>query len=177
MIFLTSPGTVYLFGKVLIESAKQHVSCCVTVRNIPRRIYLLPRASRVNPRTGEDLGEVITMKDVYDEFNENITKRLNIKEFKSRPMKKKYAFEKAGVPFEAEYLEVVYSSDHPVVPGDLSGATFSAVLGHTSTALETFLLDARIKGPCWLDFTVPSPPNPPISWCKVEVRDLLIVTC
>jgi hypothetical protein len=37
------PGVVYLFGKVWVESAKTHVSCCVTVKNIPRRIYLLPR--------------------------------------------------------------------------------------------------------------------------------------
>jgi DNA polymerase alpha subunit A len=37
------PGVVYLFGKVWIESAKTHVSCCVAVKNIQRRIYLLPR--------------------------------------------------------------------------------------------------------------------------------------
>lgn len=37
------PGVVYLFGKVWIESAKTHVSCCAAVRNIERRIYLLPR--------------------------------------------------------------------------------------------------------------------------------------
>jgi hypothetical protein len=37
------PGVVYVFGKVWIEAAKTHVSCCVTIKNIPRRIYLLPR--------------------------------------------------------------------------------------------------------------------------------------
>lgn len=37
------PGVVYLFGKVWIESAKSHVSCCVSVRNIERTMYLLPR--------------------------------------------------------------------------------------------------------------------------------------
>lgn len=37
------PGVVYLFGKVWIESAKSHVSCCVSVRNIERTVYLLPR--------------------------------------------------------------------------------------------------------------------------------------
>lgn len=36
-------GVVYLFGKVWIESAKAHVSCCVAVRNIERTMYLLPR--------------------------------------------------------------------------------------------------------------------------------------
>lgn len=38
-----SAGVVYLFGKVYIDSAKAHVSCCVSVRNIERRIFLLPR--------------------------------------------------------------------------------------------------------------------------------------
>lgn len=37
------PGVVYLFGKVWVESAKAYVSCCVTVKDIERRIYLLPR--------------------------------------------------------------------------------------------------------------------------------------
>ena len=37
------PGVVYLFGKVWIESAKAHVSCCVAVKNIERKVFLLPR--------------------------------------------------------------------------------------------------------------------------------------
>lgn len=36
-------GVVYLFGKVWIESANSHVSCCVIVKNIERTMYLLPR--------------------------------------------------------------------------------------------------------------------------------------
>ncbi|KAF3835991.1 hypothetical protein F7725_028549, partial [Dissostichus mawsoni] len=39
----SKPGVVYLFGKVWIESAMSHVSCCVSVKNIERTIYLLPR--------------------------------------------------------------------------------------------------------------------------------------
>ncbi|CAJ0952654.1 unnamed protein product [Ranitomeya imitator] len=37
------PGVVYLFGKVWIESAETFVSCCVSVKNIERTVYLLPR--------------------------------------------------------------------------------------------------------------------------------------
>lgn len=36
-------GTVYLFGKTYIESAKTYVSCCVSVKNIEKHIYVLPR--------------------------------------------------------------------------------------------------------------------------------------
>ena len=64
---------------------------------------------RINPKTKEVLSETVSMKDVYDEFNGIVTKKFGIKEFKSRPVKKKYAFEKPGVPCEAEYLEVLYS--------------------------------------------------------------------
>lgn len=37
------PGVVNLFGKFYLESSKKYVSCCVVVKNIPRRIYILPR--------------------------------------------------------------------------------------------------------------------------------------
>jgi len=36
-------GVVYLFGKVYVEDAKAYVSCCVVVKDIPRRVYFLPR--------------------------------------------------------------------------------------------------------------------------------------
>lgn len=44
-MFCNFSGTVYLFGKVWIEKAKVYVSCCVTVKNIERRIYVLPRST------------------------------------------------------------------------------------------------------------------------------------
>lgn len=37
------PGIVYLFGKAYVPSTKTYCSCCLTIKNIPRRIYLLPR--------------------------------------------------------------------------------------------------------------------------------------
>jgi hypothetical protein len=36
-------GIVHLFGKVWVEEAKIHVSCCVTVKNIEKRLFILPR--------------------------------------------------------------------------------------------------------------------------------------
>ena len=36
-------GVVFLFGKVWIESADTHVSCCVMVKNIERTLCFLPR--------------------------------------------------------------------------------------------------------------------------------------
>lgn len=42
-IYGQGKGTIYLLGKVWIEAAKTHASCCVVVQNIQRKIYLLPR--------------------------------------------------------------------------------------------------------------------------------------
>ena len=51
------PGTVYLFGKVYVETAKSYVSCCVAVKNIERRIYVLPR-EKVNSSLRKSQGSV-----------------------------------------------------------------------------------------------------------------------
>lgn len=40
---IRQPGTVYLYGKVFCDNIKQFVSCCVVVKNIPKRVFVLPR--------------------------------------------------------------------------------------------------------------------------------------
>uniref|UniRef100_A0A667HVC2 DNA polymerase n=1 Tax=Lynx canadensis TaxID=61383 RepID=A0A667HVC2_LYNCA len=125
----TQPGVVFLFGKVWIESAKTHVSCCVMVKNIERTLYFLPRETQVE---------------------------------------KNYAFEIPDVPEKSEYLEVRYAAEMPQLPQDLKGETFSHVFGTNTSSLEIFLMNRKIKGPCWLEVKNPQLLNPPVSWCKVE---------
>lgn len=50
------------------------------------------------------------------------------------------------------------------------GKTFSRVFGVNSSFLEMFLLERKIKGPCWLDILAPEPVSNPISWCQYEVN-------
>lgn len=77
------PGTVWLFGKVFIESAQTYVSCCVTVKNIQRRIFLLKRENRYDSKQQKELDdEEITVEDIYNEFNSKITNSYKIKEFR-----------------------------------------------------------------------------------------------
>jgi hypothetical protein len=40
-------GTIYLFGKVKNEATGVYESCCVTVNNIERCLFFLPREKRV----------------------------------------------------------------------------------------------------------------------------------
>ncbi|KAL8595946.1 hypothetical protein ACOMHN_018258 [Nucella lapillus] len=162
------PGSVYLFGKVWIESAEAHVSCCVTIKNIERKIYILPRPNKMDLKTKETSEEAVTMMDVYEEFNTTIAEKFKITKFKSKKATRKYAFEKAEVPSESDYLEVHYAADLPALPSDLQGETFSHVFGTHTSSLENLLIDRKMKGPCWLDLHNVQPVNPPISWCKVD---------
>ncbi|XP_030058230.1 DNA polymerase alpha catalytic subunit isoform X2 [Microcaecilia unicolor] len=162
------PGVVYLFGKVWIESAKTHVSCCVTVKNVERTIYLLPRETWVELSSGKDTGTPVTMMDIYQEFSEHIAVKYKIMKFKSKKVEKSYAFEIPDVPDKSEYLEVKYSAELPQLPQDLKGETFSHVFGTNTSSLELLLLSRKIKGPSWLEIRNPQLSNQPVSWCKVE---------
>uniref|UniRef100_A0A8C8JMR1 DNA polymerase n=1 Tax=Oncorhynchus tshawytscha TaxID=74940 RepID=A0A8C8JMR1_ONCTS len=163
----SQPGVVYLFGKVWIESAKAHVSCCVSVKNIERTMHFLPRERMVNPKSGEETDTPVGMMDVYQEVND-LSEKFKIMKFKSKKVEKSYAFEIADVPTESEYLEVRYSAEYLSLPSDLKGATFSKVFGTNTSSLEHFLLSRKIKGPCWLDIKTPQLSSVPVSWCKVE---------
>ncbi|XP_066519942.1 DNA polymerase alpha catalytic subunit isoform X2 [Hoplias malabaricus] len=163
----TQPGVVYLFGKVWIESAQSHVSCCVAVKNIERTMYFLPREHKVNLATGEETDIPVGMMDVYQEFN-SVSEKFKIMKFKSRKVEKNYAFEIPDVPTQCEYLEVRYSAEMPQLPSDLKGATFSHVFGTNTSSLERLLLSRKIHGPCWLDIKTPTLSSQPMSWCKVE---------
>lgn len=161
-------GIVYLFGKVWIESAEAFVSCCVSVKNIERTIYLLPRETRIQLPSEKDTGVPVNMMNVYQEFNDHISEKYKIMKFKSKKVEKNYAFEIPDVPASSEYLEVRYSADLPQLPQDLKGETFSHVFGTNTSSLELFLLSRKIKGPSWLEIKSPQLNNQPISWCKVE---------
>ncbi|KAB0345233.1 hypothetical protein FD754_022159 [Muntiacus muntjak] len=168
----SQPGVVFLFGKVWIESADTHVSCCVMVKNIERTLCFLPREMKVDLNTGKESGTPVTMKDVYDEFDEKIAAKYKIMKFKSKVVEKNYAFEIPDVPEKSEYLEVRYSAEMPQLPQDLKGETFSHVFGTNTSSLELFLMNRKIKGPCWLEVKNPQLLNQPISWCKVEAMVL-----
>ena len=153
--YFKHPGTVWLFGKVYVESAKSFVSCCVTVKNIERQVFFCPK-------------EGCTVADIYNEFAEKISNQLKIMDFKAAQPEMKYAFEHSDIPDVATYLQVLYPSKYPAIPSALTGKTFSRIFGANQSSLERFLLTQKIKGPCWLDIKMVSASDPPSSWCKFE---------
>ncbi|CAB4015724.1 Hypothetical predicted protein, partial [Paramuricea clavata] len=58
------PGTVFVFGKVWVDSAKSYVSCCVIVKNIERTLFFLPRDKKLAP-DGTEIDETVGFTDVY----------------------------------------------------------------------------------------------------------------
>merc|ERR1719474_2014059 len=140
----------------------EFVSCCVTVKNIPRRIYLAKR------ETHSKTGEPVSGMDLYNEFNSKVAKRYKISDFKCRPVEMSYAFEHADIPDHGTYLEVLYGPQFPALPADLTGETFCRVFGTPQTSLEMFLLQQKIKGPGWLDISGAVPVSAQVSWCRLE---------
>ncbi|XP_012148940.1 DNA polymerase alpha catalytic subunit [Megachile rotundata] len=168
------PGIVYLFGKVFVPSIKEYRSCCVTVKNVPRRIYLLPRLyiKTSSEENGQE-PQLNTIEDVYKEFNQ-FANKVGIKEFRCSKVTKYYAFEQEGTPAKSEYLEVRYSANCPAMPFDYSGPSIERVFGTTVNALELLLIERNIKGPCWLDIKCPLPTGVQTSWCKIKVNCMKI---
>ncbi|XP_066584216.1 DNA polymerase alpha catalytic subunit [Prorops nasuta] len=163
------PGIVHLFGKVYIESLKTHCSCCLTIKNIPRRIYLLPRL-HVQGKSQNENGEetLTTLEDVYKEFNEFANKN-GIKEFRSCKITKKYVFDQEGVPQLSDYLEVRYSANYPPINPNYEGPAIERVFGTSVNSLELFLIERKLKGPCWLDVKNCVPTAMQSNWCKIKV--------
>ncbi|KAF2880378.1 hypothetical protein ILUMI_25794 [Ignelater luminosus] len=169
------PGEVFLFGKTYCEAAKAYVSCCVVVRNIERKLYLLPRTHHLDAHR-EPTDKPVALIDVYHEFNNNYASYLTLQSFKSRKVTKNYCFD-PEVPSQSEYLEIRYSAKSPRLDTEIckiGGKTFSRVFGNRNNFLEILLLDCKIKGPCWLDISNPECVGNPVSHCKFEVNCLKV---
>ncbi|KAG0346298.1 DNA polymerase alpha catalytic subunit [Podila humilis] len=158
-------GVVYIFGKVLQRTTNKYISCCVTVQNIERNLFLLPRPRRVDKQG--NIKEEIDISSVYEEFDE-IRQAYKIPSFLSKPVERNYAFELPDVPSTGDYLKVVYPYSAPSLPIDLKGETFSHVFGANTSALEHFIIKRNLMGPCWLEIKETHMNATKISWCKSE---------
>jgi len=161
-------GSLCLFGKVKDRRSGSYVSCFVKIDNILRKLYFLPREHRV--RHGRDTDEEVEMGDVYQEVDALMTK-FKVNMHKIKPCSRKYAFELADIPKEADYLKLLYPYEKPALPMDIKGETFSHVFGTNTALFEQFVMWKNIMGPCWLrisDANFRAVNN--ASWCKLELQ-------
>ncbi|KAJ3136539.1 DNA polymerase alpha catalytic subunit, partial [Physocladia obscura] len=156
-------GVVYLFAKFCLfylgsKNAK------VSSPNFIGSHNLIVCTSEGNSDTDID----VTMQEVFTEFDK-VRQKFGVKEFKAKPVTRKYAFEIPGIPVESEYLKVAYPYKFGQIPSDTSGVTFSHIFGTNASALENFLIKRKIMGPCWIEIQDAHVSAKNISWTKFEV--------
>lgn len=113
--YLEHDGRLYFIGKTQDKTSKGWVSCCVTVENLQRNLFVLPRERRMEQ--DEETGELVetdivpSTADVYADFD-RVRKKVGVKAFKAKFVKRNYAFGETDVPRgEAQWLKVVYPFD------------------------------------------------------------------
>ena len=109
--YLELDGKIYLTGKLRDKVTGAWHSCCVTVEGLQRNLFALPREKMVEVTEDNnylDTDIVPSLEDVYNDFD-MIRKQLNIKSWKAKFVKRKYAFGEKKVPRgESQWLKVVY---------------------------------------------------------------------
>lgn len=109
--YLELDGKIYFIGKLKDKKTGAWISCCVTVENLQRNLFCLPRDKRVEQDEDGDFYDtdiVPSPQDVYADF-ELIRKELGIKSWRGKFVKRKYAFGERDVPrSERQWLKVVY---------------------------------------------------------------------
>ncbi|XP_054745886.1 DNA polymerase alpha catalytic subunit [Anastrepha obliqua] len=160
------PGEVFLFGRT-----PENKSICVRVEKIDRVLYLLPRKYLLDPITKEPTDKLVQLKDLYNEFDEDISVELKLDGFRSRKVTKSFGNHSIGidVPQVCDYMEIHYDGKKPPPNLKKKYNSIAHIFGANSTALERFLLDRKIKGPSWLILKQFRTNPAPISWCNTDV--------
>ena len=109
--YLETGGKLYFIGKVQDKKTKAWVSICVTVENLERNLFVLPRERRIEEdEDGNEYetDEVPGLPDIYSDFD-RLRKKVGIKSFKAKFVKRNYAFGEKDVPRgETQWMKVVY---------------------------------------------------------------------
>jgi DNA polymerase Pol2 len=166
-------GVVYLYGKVKAPNAGNETfqSCCVTIPNNFRNLFVLPRV-----QSDSEDGERHSITDVYGEMESvlrpSCIPRVQGASWSAKPVKRSYAFEDPTIPRgQCEYLKVIYDAKYPVPEREVcmkGGQTFEKILGASAPTLENFLVKRRLMGPGWLRIYDPQAVKGNVSWCKWE---------
>lgn len=169
--YLEHEGVLFFFGKTFDKTSKTYVSCCVTVNNLQRNLFVLPRERQLDP-DGYETDVVPSMRDVQSDFDQ-VRRKAGIKAWKAKFVTRKYAFGEANVPKEeTSWLKVVYgfngtlaclstdvspltSFSEPQIPTDVASPNFSRVFGTHTSAFELLVIKRRIMGPCWIKIQNP----------------------
>ncbi|XP_058825862.1 DNA polymerase alpha catalytic subunit-like [Topomyia yanbarensis] len=166
-------GEIYIFGKMATgRKANEFQSVCVHVQNVDRCMYMLAREKEFDIRSGTDTEKDVSMLDVYNEFCNDISSRLKVTKYKTKVVTKNFAYtsgmSELQVPSQSEYLEVRYSAKLPAPALDRKYRTIAHIFGTNTNIVEQFLLERKVKGPCWMELKNFKKNNSSSSYCKAE---------
>lgn len=159
-------GIVYVFGKIYNKAENKFVSCCVSVKDMHRSVYFLPR-QRVVDGAGKETDVEVDMQMVWEELD-SIFSKNRIPSWEMQQVQRKYSFEVPDVPAEADWIEVNYPFTNVQLQNVTQGKTFNYVFGSGTNALELLLLRADLMGPGWIEIREPQLQAVNVSWCKTE---------
>ncbi|GAM27577.1 hypothetical protein SAMD00019534_107530 [Acytostelium subglobosum LB1] len=172
-------GKIYLFGKVrqtLKGGETKFVSCCVIVESMERNVFLMPR-DYMNDASGQQTTREPTEEAIREEIK-SLMESNRIRGWKCKKVQRSFCFDykeenKSQAIGKYNFWKVTYPSTYPALRNDISGRTFKAAYGITSTPIELMLLKRNIMGPSWLllkGFKPSLDMNSKISWCRLEGR-------
>lgn len=140
--FCEVDNSLVLFGKIKCKD-NSYVSGMVQIKGICRELYFLPRDGK-------------TPQDVHEEIVPLLMEKYGLDTIRAKPERMKYCFELPEIPRETDYLKVLLpyntpKSKHDTIPSDLSSSTFHHVFGGNANIFESFVVQNKIMGPCWLE--------------------------
>ena len=177
--YLELEGKLYFIGKVKDKSTGAWISCCVTVENIERNLFVLPREKRM------DLQDDILVEtdiipsdgDIHEDFDE-IRKTIGIKSWRGKFVKRNYVFGEQDIPRgESRWMKVVYGftgmcmqkildlihdgfvMSEKVIPITACSQNIARIMGTNTSAFELLVLKRKIMGPCWIQIKKPEVDN------------------
>ncbi|CCF57846.1 hypothetical protein KAFR_0D01990 [Kazachstania africana CBS 2517] len=140
--FVEINNSLILFGKVKANDGNL-VSAMVQINELNRELFFLPREGH-------------SAAEIHEEIIPLLMEKYGLANIRAKPQKMKYAFELPDIPHETEYLKVLLPFNCPknsndLIPPDLCSETFSHVFGGNSNIFESFVVQNKIMGPCWLE--------------------------
>lgn len=154
--YMEHEGKIYFIGKVKDKKTGAWASCCITVENLQRNLFVLPRERRmeevvVRESDDEEMSEesdeegkskkkirgaptvrkvetddIPDMTDVYNDFDQ-VRRKAGVKKFRAKFVERLYAFGDKEVPREKrKWLKVVYGFDGMKPLSDITKAALKS---------------------------------------------------
>eukprot|EP01130_Rhizamoeba_saxonica_P000657 TRINITY_DN10603_c0_g1_i1.p1 TRINITY_DN10603_c0_g1~~TRINITY_DN10603_c0_g1_i1.p1 ORF type:complete len:1271 (+),score=266.22 TRINITY_DN10603_c0_g1_i1:39-3851(+) len=181
---LKKNGELFLFGKIWDEEQQGFKSCTVVLGDMNRDLYIVPSnvANKNDNNLGLQKGEDISEEwegHFFQEFN-RIKKANHLKRVKAKMVMRNYCFERNDVPRGvSKFVKFTYSyKQKPLLKKYLKGTTYNHIFGSDTSALENFIINKNIMGPCWLTLKNVFRQSSKVTWsryeCGVNYKDISI---